>query len=261
MDDPSMVLCVPEEYVPQILYHYHDYIMSGYQGIVRTYLTVREKFFFPNMFERVQQYIHSCHLCQTTKASAKLPVASFSHIPVNFTPFNRMSMGIKDMPMSSNWYHKIIVFNCLAMQYTVACPLRTISTETVFDCLFTKIICVFGKPSVIITDQQLSFTSHLMERLVTIFGTQLQFVGKEHHGANPTKRYIQSMNNVFKKYLQDTGKNWLSYLAPVCYALNTFVSPSTGYSPYELMFLRKPPCNMLTDFTPSVLEGYTSSDQ
>ncbi len=44
-DDPSMVLCVPEEYVPQILYHYHDYIMSSHQGIVMTYLTVQEKFF------------------------------------------------------------------------------------------------------------------------------------------------------------------------------------------------------------------------
>ncbi len=174
-----MVLCVPEEYVPQILYHYHDYIMSGHQGIVRTYLTVRVKFFFPNMFERVQQYVRSCHLCQTMKASAKLPMASFSCIPVNFTPFNHMSMDIKDMPMSSSHYHKIIVFNCLATQYTVVCPLRAISTESVFDCLFTKIICVFGKLSVI-TDQQLSFTSHLMERLATIFGTQLQFVGKEH---------------------------------------------------------------------------------
>ncbi len=113
----------------------------------------------------------------------------------------------------------------------------------------------------IITDQQLSFTSHLMERLATVFGTQLQFVGKEHHRVNPTEWYIQSMNNVFKKYLEDTGKNWPSYLPPVCYALNTFVSPSMGYIPYELMFIRKPPCNTLTDFTPSVLEGYASSDQ
>ena len=86
-------------------------------------------------------------------------------------------------------------------------------------------------------------------------------MGKEHHGANLTKRYIQSMNNVFKKYLEDTGKNWPSHLPPVCYALNTFVSPSMGYSPYELMFIRKPLCNTLTDFSPSVLEGYASSDQ
>ncbi len=101
-----------------------------------------------------------------------------------------MSMDIKDMPMSSSCYHKIIVFNCLATQYTVVCPLHAISTKTVFDCLFTKIICVFGKPSVIITDQQSSFTSHLMERLATVFGTQLQFVEKEHHGVNPTEHYI-----------------------------------------------------------------------
>ncbi len=178
-DDPSMVLCVPEEYVPQILYHYHDYIMSGHQGIVRTYLTVWEKYFFPNMFERVQQYVRSCHLYQIMKASAKLPVASFSRIPVNFTPFDCMSMDIKDMPMSLSRYQKIIIFNCLTMQYTVACPLRAISMETVFDCLLSfQIICVFGKPSVIITEQQSSFTSHLMERLTTIFWYPTPVCGK-----------------------------------------------------------------------------------
>ncbi len=225
--NPSMVLCVPEEYVPQILYHYHDYIMSGHQGIVRTYLTVREKYFFPNMFEKVQQYVRSCHLCQTTKASTKLPVASFSRILVNFTPFDHMSMDIKDMPMSSSCYHKIIIFNCLAMQYTVACPLGTISPETVFDCLFTKIICVFGKP-VIFTDQQLSFTSHLMERLATVFGTQLQFVGKEHHGANPTERYIQSINNIFKKYLEDAGKELASILATCVLCVEHFCFTQHG---------------------------------
>ncbi len=172
----------------------------------------------------LKRYSSTC-ICVTC---AKLPVASFSHIPVNFTPFNHMSMDIKDMPMSLSCCHKIIVFNCLAMQYIIVCPLHAISTETVFDCLFMKIICIFGKPSVIITDQQSSFTSPLMERLTTVFGTQLQFIGKEHHGANLTERYIQSMNNIFEKYLEDTWKNWPSYLTPVCYAMNTFVSPTMG---------------------------------
>ena len=30
------------------------------------------------------------------------------------------------------------------------------------------------------------------------------------------------------------------YVNPCCYALNTYVSPSTGYSAYELVYLHKP---------------------
>ena len=42
------------------------------------------------------------------------------------------------------------------------------------------------------------------------------------------------------KHLKTTGENWHLYMNPCCYALNTYVSPSTGYSSYELVYLHKP---------------------
>ena len=42
------------------------------------------------------------------------------------------------------------------------------------------------------------------------------------------------------KHLKATGENWHLYVNPCCYALNTYVSPSTGYSAYELVYLHKP---------------------
>ena len=43
-----------------------------------------------------------------------------------------------------------------------------------------------------------------------------------------------------------------------CYAMNTFVSPSTGFSPYELVFLRKPPDILNLYFEPlqTIAKGY-----
>ena len=41
------------------------------------------------------------------------------------------------------------------------------------------------------------------------------------------------------KHLKTTGEDWYLYVNPCCYALHTYVSPSTGYSAYELVYLHK----------------------
>ena len=41
------------------------------------------------------------------------------------------------------------------------------------------------------------------------------------------------------KYISQ-GQDWHLYLNVCCYAHNTFVTPSMGYFPYELVYLNKP---------------------
>ena len=45
---PNLVLCIPESYIPHIIYLYHDNILGGHQGVDRMYWTIKEKFYFPN---------------------------------------------------------------------------------------------------------------------------------------------------------------------------------------------------------------------
>ena len=65
---PNLFLCIPESYIPHIIYLYHDNILGGHQGVDRMYWTIREKFYFPNMLPCI------CH------ASAR-PIASQSTVP------------------------------------------------------------------------------------------------------------------------------------------------------------------------------------
>ena len=42
------------------------------------------------------------------------------------------------------------------------------------------------------------------------------------------------------KHLKTIGADWYLYVNPCCFALNTYVSPSTGYSAYGLVYIHKP---------------------
>ena len=44
---PSLVMCVPEKYLPTILHQYHDSILAGHPGIVKLYEQLKRKYYFP----------------------------------------------------------------------------------------------------------------------------------------------------------------------------------------------------------------------
>ena len=56
---PSLALCVPEKYIPTILYQYHSPLLAGHPGTVKLYETLRRKYYFPAMFTVVRQYVSS----------------------------------------------------------------------------------------------------------------------------------------------------------------------------------------------------------
>ena len=67
-----------------------------------------------------------------------------------------------------------------------------------------------------------------------------QVISPLNHGSLRTERYIRSVSEMLCEHLKTTGKDWHLYVNPCCYVLNTYVSPSTGYTAYELVYLHKP---------------------
>ena len=76
-------------------------------------------------------------------------------------------------------------------------------------------------------------------------------ISPHNHGSNSTERYIRTMNDMIWKYCTDTGDKWPLFVYPCCYAMNTFVSPTTVYSPFEVVFLGKPPDITEFNFDPN----------
>ena len=60
----TAVLAVPEACVDKIIMLYHSNLFAGHQGVIKTYLTISDKFFIPDLKHYCTLCIKGCHLCQ-----------------------------------------------------------------------------------------------------------------------------------------------------------------------------------------------------
>ena len=71
-DKESAVLAIPEICIDKIIALYHTSLFTGHQGVVKTYLTMRDKFFIPNLMHYLRSFVKGCHICQLSRSN-KLP--------------------------------------------------------------------------------------------------------------------------------------------------------------------------------------------
>ena len=63
-DKEATVLSIPEVCTDKIITLYHSSLFAGHQGVIKTYLTINDKFFIPNLIHNLHSYIKGCHICQ-----------------------------------------------------------------------------------------------------------------------------------------------------------------------------------------------------
>ena len=64
LDKVTAVVAVPETCTDRIVTLYYKSLFAGHQGVIKTYLTISDKFFIPNLIHYLRLYIKGCHLCQ-----------------------------------------------------------------------------------------------------------------------------------------------------------------------------------------------------
>lgn len=61
-------VCIPAILRDDMLRSFHDSLAGGmHQGFERTYAALRQKYYWPTMFEDCRKYIQSCEMCQRVK--------------------------------------------------------------------------------------------------------------------------------------------------------------------------------------------------
>ena len=94
----TVVLAIPEVCADKIITLYHSSLFAGHQGVIKTYLTISDKFFIPNLIHYLCSYIKGCHICQLTP-NEKPPTRQLqTSTNLNYRPLSRLSMGLKVMP-------------------------------------------------------------------------------------------------------------------------------------------------------------------
>ena len=109
-----------------------------------------------------------------------------------------------------------------------------------------------------IVDEDRALSSKVMHYVLDALKIDIKCISPYNHGSLKMERYIQTINNLITRHLKDKGKEWPLFVTSYCFAMNTFVLTTTGFSPYELVFLKKPPDILNLYFEPleTIAKGY-----
>ena len=240
-DKEAAVLAIPEICVDKIIALYHMSLFAGHQGVVKMYLTMKDKFFIPNLMYYLRSFIKGCHICQLSRHD-KLPMRQLQpQIYLNYRPLSKLSMDLKVMPRSQKGHKFILCIIDKMTNYLITIPISHSRSEEVGEALIEHVISKFCAPNCIIMDQDSAFMSTLMNYLFRKLNIKIKTVAPYNHQSLQAEHGIKSLSRILTKVLTGQEQMWHKYLPLVTFAHNMFNSPNLGnLSPYKLVFGRKP---------------------
>ena len=79
----------------KIITLYHKSLFAGHQGVIKTYLTISDNFFIPNLIHYLRSYIKGCHICQLSRNEKPPPRHLQTRINPNYVPMSKTKHGFE----------------------------------------------------------------------------------------------------------------------------------------------------------------------
>ena len=132
----------------------------------KTYLTMSDKCFVPNLIHYLRSYIKGCHPCKLVY-NDKSPARQLqARINQNYIPLSRLSMDLKVMPRSHKGHKFIICIINEVTNYLITVPIYQARSEEIGETRINNVITKYCIPEYIIMNQDSAFMSSFMTYLL-----------------------------------------------------------------------------------------------
>ena len=115
------LLAIPEICADKIIMLYHSSLFAGHQGVIKTYLTIGDKFFMPGLIHYLQSYIKGCHICQLSRNDKPSTRQLKTRIILNYRPLSKLNMDLKVMQRSYKGHKYILCIIDEETNYLIYC--------------------------------------------------------------------------------------------------------------------------------------------
>ncbi|CAF2977846.1 unnamed protein product, partial [Rotaria sp. Silwood2] len=238
----TKLIYLPSSMINSLLQSYHNDPLSGHFGVRRTYLKIKNKFWWPKMKQSIIQYIQSCLPCQQYNISRTKKPGRLNPISTPEGPFQLIGIDycgpFKPTPRGNQY---VLCITDYFTRWVTAVALPDCSAQTTAQTLFNNYICQYGVPSAILSDQGTHFKNQLMESMAKLIGYNHIFSCVYHPQTNGmVERFNATFVPQIAKLQDRENNNWDEFLSPVVFAYNTGIHATTGYSPFKLQYGRDP---------------------
>ena len=93
----TAVLVIPETCADKKITLYHKCLFADHQGVIKTFFTISDTFFIPNLIHYLRSYIKGCDICQLSRKEKPPTRHLQTRINPNYVPMSRLSVDLKVM--------------------------------------------------------------------------------------------------------------------------------------------------------------------
>ena len=222
-----------------IVSEYHN---LGHFGTDKVYALLKERFYWPNMYQYVKTFGAGCQTCQKSKCDTSPPKAPLQRMFVPNAPMQLVSLDIAYLPKDSNGYQYILLIGDTFSKFIQAIPLKDQTAPTIVNAFLQHWIYLHGTPSYLLTDQGSNVDGNCMKEICNKLGIEKRRSSAYHSQGNGfAERHIRAVKDVLRSILLHRGlsqSTWCKILPEVVFALNTSLSKATQCVPYNIVFGR-----------------------
>ncbi|CAC5426199.1 Retrovirus-related Pol polyprotein from transposon 297 [Mytilus coruscus] len=227
-------LACPRQFRNDLLKSYHE---IGHFGFDRTYLAIKNKYFFPGMYQAVADFIRGCDSCQRAKPHVHAKRVPLTPMPITDT-FARWHIDLIGPFKETKLGHRhVLIVVCAFSKWTEAFPVRSETAEEIANVLHKEVFSRYGSPTSLVSDRGQGFMSKLVAAVTQIYNVKHYFTSSYHPQTNSVaERTNKTVIQCLRTIVDENQSNCAELLPGILMAFRMSPSASSEFSPYHLLF-------------------------
>lgn len=208
----------------------HDHL--GHKGVFATKELIRKRFWWPDLDGDVNWFVKTCLACQHRRLEwIKIP-PTLTHTP---SLFQKIHVDTFHLSTPSNGCKYIVHGRCALSSWSEARALKVENARTLGEWFFDDIICRWGCPEEVVTDNapQMKNMLEWLEKKYGIRGVRISPYNSQGNG-KIERAHFDIRQSLVKATANDLSK-WFWFLKPVLFADRATTRRGFGCSPYFMV--------------------------
>ena len=234
--DPTLQLYVPTHLRNTVKTAYHN--SNGHFGTDKTFKAIKQKYYWPNTYKEICEYIQNCIICQTRTMQKITPPVQMTDTPPY--PWAKADLDVSGpFPKSLSGNKYIVSFVDWYSGWPEAFAVPDKSADTIANLIIEEIYPRHGSVLELVCDNG-------TENIYRVVRETLQYLNIKQTATfyyrpqanSKVERFHRTLIDVLSKKLQDNLSTWDLYLNQTLAAIRFNISESSKFSLFYLLYNR-----------------------